>query len=307
MSIIRRNIALTATIIVTSILATTLSISFATLETSAFAFGVALLICAAAAVVIRRYRQQRFHQDRKEAMDAVEQMSISLQFFDKELPFCRYQRFQFARALDNAHRVGESLRDWITLVHMQLERKAIQHHGLQLKDVPSFVDNVSAQVKQAYQWVRDGGKGEAPKILDMFWLDESAICGEDLTLFPASRQSRRRHHDEDSYLKLSTAYPGLRSVIDPTCDRAEIDLTPGQPVYGQEIDFVEPPPVTTLRNATRPLVQVTGYATGGASRPLNSPGTNALTTRGLQRDDSSRGHGESAVLQFDQSKRRKNR
>jgi hypothetical protein len=326
MSFIRRNLALIATIFATSILAAFTICSLPSFETAAYALGGVLTACSGTAIFIHRMAKNRFDEERKKAMESVENLCISLEFYEKELPFCRYQRFLFGRALDNAHRVNDSLRDWITLVHLHLERQSIKHNGLQLKDVPAFVDNISDQVRQAYKFIQQGSKGEAPKILDIFWFDETEVCGDDVMLFPASRQSRTSKQGAESYLRLSTAYPKLRSVIrsETPAESAEVaasttltddHLSPisseiasdsSERLIGSEpaVDQVDHPANATLQNATEasPLTAapanvdnvVCDVAELAARRQSRNDGRN----RDVVRSD---------VLQFDLSKRQKKR
>jgi hypothetical protein len=212
-SLIQRNLALTGTIIVTSILAAFAIFQLPSFETAAYAFGAMVILCATAAFTIQCHRKNRFNDHRRLAMQSVEDFCTSVQFIEKELPFTRYQRFQFSRATGQALKLSDSLRDWITLVHLRLDRQSIKHKGLQLKDVPSFVDNIMDQVHEAYRFVRDGGTGTAPRILDPSWFDETEICGEEVLLFPTSYQRRTTILGDAGHKRISAEYPKLRASV----------------------------------------------------------------------------------------------
>jgi hypothetical protein len=259
-------------------------------------------------------------------MESVENLCISLQFYEKELPFCRYQRFLFGRALDNAHRVSDSLRDWITLVHLHLERQSIKHNGLQLKDVPAFVDNISDQVRQAYKFIQQGSKGEAPQILDIFWFDETEVCGDDVMLFPANRQSRTSRQGAESYLRLSAAYPKLRSVSrnETPGESAEVAASTtsigdhhspissgiasdsSERLIGSEpaVDQIDHPADMTLEYATEasPLTSAPADV-----NDVVCDVTELAARRQSRNDGRNRDVGRSDVLQFDLSKRQTKR
>lgn len=322
MSFIRRNLALIATIFATSILAAFTICSLPSFETAAYALGGVLTVSAGTAIFIHRRCKNRFDEQRKNAMESVENLCISLEFYEKELPFCRYQCFLFGRALDNAHRVSDSLRDWITLVHLHLERRSIKHNGLQLKDVPAFVDNISDQVRQAYKFIQQGSKGEAPKILDIFWFDETEVCGDDVMIFPANRQSRTSRQGAESYLRLSTAYPKLRSVsrnetpaesaevaasTTSTDDHhspisSEIASDSSKRLIGSEqaVDQVDHPADTTLANATEASSLTTAPADVNT---VVCDVTELAAHRQSRKDGRNRNVGGSDILLFDLSKR----
>jgi hypothetical protein len=289
--LIQRNLALTATFMVGSILVALAIALSPSLETAAYAFVSMLIVCASAASVIQWHRNNLFNEHRRLAMQSVEDFCTSLQFIEKDMPFTRYQRFQFSRATGQALKLSDSLRDWITLVHLRLDRQSIAHKGLQLKDVPLFVDNIMDQVHEAYRFVREGGNGKAPRILDPSWFDETEIFGEEVLLFPTSRQCRTATLGADRHKRISLEYPKLRSSINRTetpAPKAAI-TTPGRDPAACDSE----PAKDSSENFGRVPAPEVEQA---LQIPAKTGTTNGLDSEQLR---------NSGVLIFDQSKRRK--
>jgi hypothetical protein len=299
-SLIQRNLAMTATSTIAVLFVVVAVFLSPSLETAAYASVSMLIVCASTASIIHWHRNNRFNENRRLAMQSVEDFCTSLQFIERDLPFTRYQRFQFSRATGQALKLSDSLRDWITLVHLRLDRQSITHKGLQLKDVPAFVDNIMGQVHEAYRFVHNGGTGKAPKILDPSWFDETEICGEEVLLFPTSRQCRTATLGTEGHKRISMEFPKLRSSVTPSempVHNADVttsgtainfadDSGTRSPAMDSSANCHASLPATVVEHGVQPVLQLSGTTST----------TNDFDPEQLR---------NSGVLIFDQSKRRK--
>jgi hypothetical protein len=297
-SLIQRNVALTATIIVATFVFAFAVFHFPSVETAAYAFGSMLIVCASVASIIHWHRNNRLNEERRLAMQSVEDLCTSVDLIEKDLPFTRYQRLQFSRATGQALKLSDSLRDWITLVHLRLDRQSITHKGLQLKGVPAFVDNIMDQVREAYKFVRAGGEGIGPRILDPSWFDETEICGEEVLLFPTSRQCRTPTLGAAGHKRISMEYPKLRSSATPsetTARNADVTTSKSESAATISVPAVyENPGLTTCSDHS------SGILPAPVVEQIPQPVATTRTLHGLDPELLR----QSGVLIFDQSKRR---
>lgn len=136
----------------------------------------ALFVLAIGAVyAYDSFQNSRFCVERAAAMNAIEDLAKTIDFIDKELPLDRYRRFQFQLAVDHAFMYADCLKERIyALQRFQLDR-CLPRDGLQLKDMPTRLLAVTDEVRDAYNYIKNGSTGPSPDILRLDWFDEATI------------------------------------------------------------------------------------------------------------------------------------